>query len=136
MEGKVISGFGRGSKELGIPTANLPVDATVTPWIEEPSSRAFTSRGGRRCVCRIRTRNQPADEAYRPGSPSIRWSCRSATTLFTRTFTVRSAEVHLLHKFSDDFYGVEMRLLLAGSSARRRTTPGLEALIEDINIDQ
>lgn len=25
-EGRVIHGFGRGSKELGIPTANLPVD--------------------------------------------------------------------------------------------------------------
>jgi len=33
MEGKVIHGFGRGSKELGIPTANLPVDDNLTPWI-------------------------------------------------------------------------------------------------------
>jgi len=32
MEGKVIHGFRRGSKELGIPTANLPVDNNLTPW--------------------------------------------------------------------------------------------------------
>ncbi|KAJ2916696.1 hypothetical protein MD484_g3695, partial [Candolleomyces efflorescens] len=33
MGGKVIRGFGRGSKDLGIPTANLPVDDIATPWI-------------------------------------------------------------------------------------------------------
>lgn len=48
MEGKVISGFGRGSKELGIPTANLPVDDTLTPWIADfksgvPTPTAVTS---------------------------------------------------------------------------------------------
>jgi riboflavin kinase len=28
-------GFGRGSNELGIPTANLPVDHSLTPWIAD-----------------------------------------------------------------------------------------------------
>ncbi|KAI1766941.1 riboflavin kinase [Hypoxylon sp. FL1150] len=41
MEGAVISGFGRGSKELGIPTANLPVDAAATPWIESAKSGVY-----------------------------------------------------------------------------------------------
>ncbi|KAK7750762.1 riboflavin kinase [Diatrype stigma] len=41
MEGEVISGFGRGSKELGIPTANLPVDTAVTPWIESAESGVY-----------------------------------------------------------------------------------------------
>jgi len=31
MEGKVIRGFGRGSSELGIRTANLPVDENNVP---------------------------------------------------------------------------------------------------------
>ena len=36
MEGKVIHSFGRGSKELHIlPTANLPVDDNLTPWIAD-----------------------------------------------------------------------------------------------------
>lgn len=30
LEGKVIHGFGHGSKELSIPTANLPVDDNLT----------------------------------------------------------------------------------------------------------
>ncbi|KJK81964.1 hypothetical protein H634G_03227 [Metarhizium anisopliae BRIP 53293] len=41
MEGKVISGFGRGSKELGIPTANLPVDSALTPWISSIPSGVY-----------------------------------------------------------------------------------------------
>ncbi|KAI1400018.1 riboflavin kinase [Hypoxylon fuscum] len=41
MEGAVISGFGRGSKELGIPTANLPVDEAATPWIASVSSGVY-----------------------------------------------------------------------------------------------
>ncbi|KAI0015319.1 riboflavin kinase [Xylariomycetidae sp. FL0641] len=43
MEGTVISGFGRGSKELGIPTANLPVDgnASAAPWIADARSGVY-----------------------------------------------------------------------------------------------
>ncbi|KAI1472896.1 riboflavin kinase [Daldinia caldariorum] len=41
MEGTVISGFGRGSKELGIPTANLPVDSVTTPWIATAKSGVY-----------------------------------------------------------------------------------------------
>ncbi|CCC12997.1 hypothetical protein SMACR_06141 [Sordaria macrospora] len=40
MEGEVISGFGRGSKELGIPTANLPVDDENT-WIKNIDSGIY-----------------------------------------------------------------------------------------------
>ncbi|KAM3065179.1 riboflavin kinase [Clarireedia jacksonii] len=39
MEGKVVSGFGRGSKELGIPTANIPVD--TAPWIDSAASGVY-----------------------------------------------------------------------------------------------
>jgi riboflavin kinase len=49
--------------------------------------------------------------------------------------TVRSAEVHVLHKFGDDFYGVEMRLLILGYIREEKDYSGLDALIQDINID-
>ncbi|KAF5871543.1 putative riboflavin kinase protein [Botrytis fragariae] len=39
MEGEVVSGFGRGSKELGIPTANIPV--TNVPWIDTAPSGVY-----------------------------------------------------------------------------------------------
>jgi FAD synthase len=49
--------------------------------------------------------------------------------------TVRSAEVHVLHEFGADFYGVEMRLLITGFIREEKDYAELEALIEDINVD-
>lgn len=49
--------------------------------------------------------------------------------------TVRSAEVHVLHRFGADFYGAEMRLLIAGFIRDERDYSGLDALIADINFD-
>lgn len=49
--------------------------------------------------------------------------------------TVRSAEVHVLHKFAQDFYGAHMRLLIAGFIREEKDYKSLEALIEDINFD-
>jgi riboflavin kinase len=49
--------------------------------------------------------------------------------------TVRSAEVHVLHKFTADFYDVTMRLLILGFIREEKDYKSLEALIEDINFD-
>ena len=40
--------------------------------------------------------------------------------------TVPSAEVHVLHKFDDNFYGVDMRLLITGFIKEMRDYPTLE----------
>jgi len=135
MEGKVISGFGRGSKELGIPTANLPVDSAVTPWIEDAKSGVYFGYASLAL---------PAGHSDLSSSPSS-----TATTNGFQTYpmvmsigynpfyknTVRSAEVHVLHKFRADFYGAQMRLLLLGYVRDELDYSGLEALIKDINID-
>ena len=49
--------------------------------------------------------------------------------------TARSAEVHVLHEFGADFYGVEMRLLVIGLTREMKDYPNVEALIEDIEVD-
>ena len=38
---KLSHGFRRGSKELGIPTANVPVDDNLTPWIAGITSGVY-----------------------------------------------------------------------------------------------
>lgn len=48
---------------------------------------------------------------------------------------VRSAEVHVLHKFDADFYDAHMRLLILGFIRQERDYKSLEALIDDINFD-
>jgi riboflavin kinase len=49
--------------------------------------------------------------------------------------TVRSAEVHVLQNFGEDFYGVEMRLLILGFIREEKDYEGVEALVKDIEVD-
>ncbi|SPQ23156.1 be4df855-ff45-4d87-9ff7-333f2a2ac1b3 [Thermothielavioides terrestris] len=138
MSGLVISGFGRGSKELGIPTANLPVDDALTPWISSvPSGHHHNNH-------HHQPRNQrlsPPPEQPTPGrsnNPTTFTVFPMVMSIGYNPFyknTVRSAEVHVLHAFGADFYGVEMRLLICGFVREERDYAGLEALVADIRFD-
>ncbi|KAJ7078388.1 riboflavin kinase [Mycena crocata] len=128
MEGKVISGFGRGSKQLGIPTANLPVDDSLTPWIADIKSGVYFGWASLRLPPSHPNKSKASSISVYPMVMSI--GCNP----FYKN-TVRSAEVHVLHNFGADFYGVEMRLLITGFIREEKDYPELEALIEDINMD-
>lgn len=49
--------------------------------------------------------------------------------------TVRSAEVHVLHKFSKDFYGSNMAISILGYIRPEYDYVDVESLIKDINVD-
>jgi riboflavin kinase len=49
--------------------------------------------------------------------------------------TVRSAEVHVLHKFSQDFYGSQMAIVLLGFIRPEYDYVDVESLIKDIEED-
>ncbi|KAI0966180.1 hypothetical protein F4678DRAFT_450328 [Xylaria arbuscula] len=128
MEGAVISGFGRGSKELGIPTANLPVDAAATPWIADARSGVYF---GWASLALPRTHpDGGAKDAFQifPMVMSIGYNP------FYKN-SVRSAEVHVLRSFGADFYDAPMRLLILGFVRDEKDYSGLDALVEDIRID-
>ncbi|KAF8576565.1 riboflavin kinase [Ramaria rubella] len=116
MEGKVIHGFGRGSKELGIPTANLPVDDNLTPWIANIEPGVYFGWASLRLP--PSHPNQPTTSSAPHHGPGDN--------------TGRSAEAHVLHEFGADFYGVEMRLLVI---REEKDYAGVEELIEDIRVD-
>ncbi|KID92924.1 Riboflavin kinase [Metarhizium guizhouense ARSEF 977] len=129
MEGKVISGFGRGSKELGIPTANLPVDSALTPWISSIPSGVYFGYA---------SLNLPAGHPQRPAGPASFSVYPMVMSIGYNPFyknTVRSAEVHVLHRFTADFYDAHMRLLILGFIREEKDYKSLEVLIDDINFD-
>ena len=130
MEGTVISGFGRGSKELGIPTANLPVDDATTPWISTMPSGVYFGWA---------SLSLPASHPNASPMPGSSFSLYPMVmSIGYNPFyknTVRSAEVHVLRNFGADFYGVTMRLLITGFIRKELDYAGLEALIADINLD-
>ncbi|KAK3830768.1 MAG: riboflavin kinase [Linnemannia elongata] len=126
MNGTVIKGFGRGSKDLGIPTANLPEEAIAAQddklvtgiyygWaqvVESTNSSLATS-----CPATV----------Y-PMVMSLGWNP------FYKN-EKKSAEVHIMHNFHRDFYGDELRVVVLGYIRPELDYTTLEALIEDINID-
>ncbi|PBP27705.1 transcription factor [Diplocarpon rosae] len=146
MGGVVISGFGRGSKELGIPTANLPVDNT--PWIATAESGVYFGWASL-CLPLDHPSLSPSSSTISSSTPPLLSIPSSAADKGWRVYpmvmsigfnpfyknTVRSAEVHLIQQFEKDFYGSEMRLEILGFVRRELDYISVEALIEDIRMD-
>ncbi|KAF5329281.1 hypothetical protein D9619_009439 [Psilocybe cf. subviscida] len=134
IEGKVIKGFGRGSKELGIPTANLPVDESLTPWITTITSGVYFGWGSLCLPPPSYPHQQTASSSAHPGF-SVYPMVMSIGYNPVYKNAERSVEVHVLQELGTDFYGAEMRLLITGFIREEKDYPTLEALIEDINVD-
>ncbi|KAJ3317511.1 riboflavin kinase [Boothiomyces sp. JEL0866] len=95
LKGIVSKGFGRGSKELGIPTANLPEDEanSVGNVLETGIYYGYAQVGN----------NSPVYEMCM----SYGWNPYYKNEK-------RSAEVHIIHQFEQDFYGEELKVIILG----------------------
>ncbi|CAG9838452.1 unnamed protein product [Diabrotica balteata] len=114
-KGEVVKGFGRGSKELGTPTANLPMEAVnqLPDDLDTGVYYGFASVNG--------------GEVYKMVM-SIGWNP------FYKNKT-KSMEVHVLHEFDSDFYGKEIRIVILGYLRQEKNFNSLEALIDAIKDD-
>ena len=151
LRGPVIKGFGRGSKELGIPTANLDAavlgpDADACPpgiyygWARvgaAPETHMMVMSIGWCVAARLFHRSFSR--------------CRAAPHLSIPPFflfvllllnrnpffknTQKTVEPHLLHVFPADFYGEELRLVACGYLRAEANFPSLEALMAAIHGD-
>jgi riboflavin kinase len=130
MSGKVLTGFGRGSKELGIPTANLPVDGPeAASWIADAKSGVYFGWAS------LATPDEGKE--WTDGKTWRVWPM--VMSIGYNPFyknTVRSAEVHVMRRVHFDFRGHEMRLMILGYIREEKDYPSMEALIEDIKIDR
>ncbi|EHY59879.1 riboflavin kinase [Exophiala dermatitidis] len=122
LYGPVIKGFGRGSKELGIPTANIPPEGLASyPSLESGVYFGWVGL------------------SISPDTPS------SSTQIYPSVLsigynpfyknTVRSVEIHILHDFDYDFYGAALNLLILGFIRPEYDYVSLEALVQDIKTD-
>ncbi|KAI9500862.1 hypothetical protein BX070DRAFT_228982 [Coemansia spiralis] len=106
VEGSVVAGFGRGGKQLGIPTANL-----AEPAVEQLALPVGVYLGW----------------AQVAGEP-LGWNP------FFKNEKL-SAEVHIIHRFASDFYGRKMRVAILAFIRNEKDYASLDALIQDIQID-
>ena len=117
LGGPVVKGFGRGSKMLGIPTANLDVTPlklesdALAPGIYFGWAGLWGAQGG----------------TY-PMVMSIGWN-----PFFDNSS--KTIEPWLLRDFPDDFYDQELRLVVLGYVRPEANFTTLEALVERIHED-
>ncbi|XP_023857169.1 riboflavin kinase [Salvelinus fontinalis] len=113
--GEVVRGFGRGSKELGIPTANFP-DSVVEHLPGDISTGIYY---GWACV----------------GSGDIHKMVMSIGWNPYYKNTKKSMETHVIHTFKEDFYGQILSVVMVGYIRPERSYDSLDALIAAINND-
>lgn len=147
MSGTVIKGFGRGSKELGIPTANLPEEAIA----EQEKGMVTGIYYGWAQVVVKEQKDEPQQQhessatILSPSSSTSSLATSCPATVYPMVMSLgwnpfyknekKSAEVHIMHNFHKDFYGDDLHVVVLGYIRPELDYTTLEALIEDINID-
>eukprot|EP00123_Amoebidium_parasiticum_P012911 comp21653_c2_seq1/m.30440 comp21653_c2_seq1/g.30440 ORF comp21653_c2_seq1/g.30440 comp21653_c2_seq1/m.30440 type:complete len:185 (-) comp21653_c2_seq1:211-765(-) len=116
LKGEVVRGFGRGSKDLGIPTANFP-EFVVEDIPEQLNAGVYFGWA-----------KLSGYEQTFPMVMSIGWN-----PFYNNT--KKTAETHIMHKFDQDFYGHELRVLCNGHIRNEKNFSSLQALIDAINDD-
>ncbi|KAJ1657306.1 riboflavin kinase [Dispira simplex] len=115
LQGHVQHGFGRGSKELGIPTANLPEDEVHRACKNLKTGVYFGWA-------------QVNDGPVYDMVMSLGWNPYYKNEKL-------SGEVHICHEFDHDFYGEDLRVVVLGYIRPERDYSSVDALIYDINVD-
>mmetsp|Transcript_12713 Transcript_12713/g.38329 ORF Transcript_12713/g.38329 Transcript_12713/m.38329 type:complete len:383 (+) Transcript_12713:77-1225(+) len=116
IAGTVVRGFGRGSKELGIPTANLD-----RACLHGQLAQAVTGIYG-------------GWAAFGP-SPAVYPMVMSVGFNPFYGNEEKTCEPWLLHEFEDDFYGEELRLVVCLYIRPEADFTSLEALVARIHQD-
>lgn len=113
--GEVIKGFGRGSKELGCPTANLPTE-TVKSLPDEVGTGVYFGW------------------ASVDGGPVLKMVMCIGWNPFYKN-SQKSMEVHIMKKFDEDFYGSILKIGILGYIRAEMDFKSLQDLIDTINND-
>lgn len=113
--GEVIRGFGRGSKELGIPTANFPT-SVVEHLPADISTGIYFGWAS--------VDNGPVHKMVM----SIGWNPYYKNTM-------KSMETHVIHTFKEDFYSQTLSVVMAGYIRPERGFNSLDELITAIRSD-
>lgn len=116
FSGRVIHGFGRGGKQLGFPTANLPVDDDAAPDL--PVGIYYG-------VARV---PEVSGDAIFGMAMSVGWNPYFQNER-------KALEVHVLHDFGADFYGATLHAAVLGFVRPEHNFASLDDLKQAIADD-
>lgn len=117
LRGPVVRGFGRGSRDLGIPTANLDADALLRGSVAEAVTGIYAGWA---------SIGESADVHMMV--MSIGWNPQFKNTH-------KTAEPWILADFDEPFYGKEIRLVACGYVRPEAAFSSLPALVQRIHQD-
>ncbi|KIW01381.1 uncharacterized protein PV09_07149 [Verruconis gallopava] len=162
FKGPVIKGFGRGSRELGIPTANIPLEGVSIAgkeldsgiyfgWagLDLPPSDATTSSTSSEPDATPSSQGASISKRISQAASHIASKVNGTSHLRGQVYpmvmsvgwnpyyknTVRSVEIHIMHEFGRDFYGHHLNILILGFIRPEYDYVSVESLIEDIKTD-
>lgn len=140
----VVAGFGRGSSELGIPTANVPIEelpdivqqletGVYFGWCQlraaiEKGSKTEKRPDGRTVYYNNGQNLTDDDLKILPVVLSVGWNP------FYQNKS-KTVELHVIHKFASDFYGAQIKFNFLGYIRPELDYTTKEALIADIHTD-
>ncbi|SCU86995.1 LAME_0D08372g1_1 [Lachancea meyersii CBS 8951] len=146
----VVAGFGRGSAQLGIPTANVPAEQLP----EDFDSLALGVYFG---FARLQPTSNDEDDDHhhhphqaRPDGSHVHFNNGSRlATEDLQTLPVvlsvgmnpfyhnqtKTVELHLVHTFAHDFYGAQVKFRVLGYIRPELDYTSRDALIADIRTD-
>ncbi|TFK76148.1 riboflavin kinase [Pluteus cervinus] len=130
LKGLVQRGFGRGGKDLGCPTANLP-DESISPISTVAKTGVYYGYAQVIPPATTTSKSELCANDYKvlPMVMSLGWNPFYKNERLT-------AEIHIMHEFKSDFYGYEMRALVLGYIRPELDYTSREALVEDIETDK
>ena len=114
LKGPVVKGFGRGSKQLGVPTANFPEE--VVAQLPPLKQGVYFGWG---LVEGDEVREMVMSLGFNPYYKN----------------TKKSAETHILHQFPEDFYGRQLSICVLGFIRDMTDFHSLQELIDAIQGD-
>jgi riboflavin kinase len=114
-QGEIVKGFGRGSRELGFPTANFSTDV---------SDSAPTS-----LECGVYFGWAKVDNG-----PVYQMVLSFGFNPFYNN-TKKTMETHILHSFEGDLYGQMLRICIVGCIRPEKSFASLDDLVAAINED-
>ena len=113
--GEIVKGFGRGSSELGFPTANFP-QQVIDQLPEELVGGIYFGFA--------QVDNGPVHDMVM----SIGWN-----PFYNNE--KRAMETHIIHKFDGDLYGKTLSTIVVGFLRPEANFESLEKLVEEIKSD-
>lgn len=119
LEGQVTKGFGRGSREIGCPTANFN---------EQVVDNLFRTKDFDTGIYFGWATISTQPEVVRKAVVSIGWNPYYNNSK-------KSVETHIIHKYDENFYGDWLKLLICGYIRPEQNFNSLDELIQAIQDD-